>query len=75
MASKALISSSSRSAKMASSSTKVAASSSKVSSSTKTYTYRSGGGGNAEDSNVTIEYHTDMSSLSRLEVGIYDTSG
>jgi len=44
-----------------------ASSSSATKMSTKTYTYKSGGSGNAEDSNVTIEYHTDMSSLSRLE--------
>lgn len=61
------MSTSSRSANISSSSTKMAASSSKVSSSTKTYTYRSGGGGNTEDSNTVVEYHTDMSSLSRLE--------
>ena len=66
MSSRALVSS--KTAKVSSSSSKVAASSSKVQSSTKTYTYRSGGGGKSEDSNVVIEYHTDMSSMSRLEV-------
>jgi hypothetical protein len=33
---------------------------------TKTYTYRSSGGGNAD---VSIEYSADLSALSRLEVG------
>jgi len=66
MSTKALISSSS--AKMSSSSMKMAASSSSSKMTTKTYTYKSGGAvGANEDSNVTIEYHTDMSSLSRLE--------
>jgi len=47
---------------------KMAASSSSSKMTTKTYTYKSGGAvGANEDSNVTIEYHTDMSSLSRLE--------
>jgi len=38
-----------------------------VQSSTKTYSYSSGGGGKSGDSNVVIEYHTDMSNISRLE--------
>jgi len=59
---------SSSSAKMSASSMKMAASSSSSKMTTKTYTYKSGGAvGPNEDSNVTIEYHTDMSSLSRLE--------
>lgn len=61
------ISSSKVTSSSSSSSTKVAGGSSKVASSTKTYTYRSGGSGKADDSNVVIEYHTDMSNLSRLE--------
>lgn len=37
-----------------------------VQKTTKTYTYRSTGGGNAD---VSIEYSADLSALSRLEVG------
>jgi len=60
---------SSSSTRVVSKSTKMAAASGSSSSSSKTFTYRSGGGGGGgEDSNVTtIEYHTDMSSVSRLE--------
>lgn len=36
-----------------------------VSKTTKTYTYRSSGGGNAD---VSIEYSADLSALTRLEV-------
>jgi len=43
----------------------MAASSAKMTS--KSYMIKSSGGGGAEDSNVTIEYHTDMSSMARLE--------
>jgi len=44
----------------------MSASSAKMTS--KSYTFKSsGGGGGQEDSNVTIEYHTDMSSMARLE--------
>lgn len=35
---------------------------------TKTYTYRSGAGGNTD---VSIEYSADLSALSRLEVRIH----
>jgi len=56
---------SSGSAKMSASSATVSASHSKMTS--KSYTYRSGGSGNAEDSNISIEYHSDMSNVSRLE--------
>lgn len=38
-----------------------------VAKTTKTYTYRSTGGGNAD---VSIEYSSDLSALSRLEVRI-----
>lgn len=41
--------------------------SSTVAKTTKSYTYRSTGGGNAD---VQIEYSTDLSALSRLEVRI-----
>jgi len=64
---------SSSSSKMASSSSKMVGSSSAVAggsskTTSRSYTYTSGGaGGDNEDSNVTIEYHTDMSSISRLE--------
>lgn len=37
-----------------------------VQKTTKSYTYRSTGGGNAD---VSIEYTADLSALSRLEVG------
>jgi len=50
------------------SSSSMAASSAKMTS--KSYTIKSsgvGGGGVNEDSNVSIEYHTDMSSMARLE--------
>jgi len=67
MSSKALMMSSHGSAKMASSSTKISSSSHAAAKMTsKSYTFKSSGGG-AEDSNVTIEYHTDMSSVARLE--------
>lgn len=51
---------------VSSSSNQAAVSSSSTKKSSKTYSYRSGGGP-TEDSNVVIEYHTDISNLSRLE--------
>lgn len=41
--------------------------SSAVQKTTKTYTYRSGAGGNS-NTDVSIEYSADLSALSRLEV-------
>lgn len=75
MASKTIVgmSASSKTSKLeASSSSQVVSSSRQISSSTKgvsskTYSYRTGPA--ADESNVTIEYISDVSNIARLEVG------